>query len=96
MLVSLCREAGEGCVWVGSGRSLPCWVEYCFSYSKTKKVSQSFAASVSKFRNIFFAIRRKKMEVFIRNLVQKHDDDVINGHHRDHQSGLDGDDHGVT
>ena len=50
---------GEGCVWVGSGRSLPCWVEYCFSYSKTKKVSPSFAASVSKFRNIFCHSKKK-------------------------------------
>ena len=67
-----------------------------FLIFKNEKGQSKFCRVGVKVSKHFLPFEEKKMEVFIRNLVQKHDDDVINGHHRDHQSGLDGDDHGVT
>ena len=95
MLVSLRREAGRGVC--GSGQVVRCHAgSNIVSHIQKRKRSVQVLPRRCRSFETFFAIRRKKMEVFIRNLVQKHDDDVINGHHRDHQSGLDGDDDEVT
>ena len=67
-----------------------------FLIFKNEKGQSKFCRVGVKVSKHFLSFEEKKMEVFIRNFVQKHDDDVINGHHRDHQSGLDGDDHEVT